>query len=326
MKNLESNWGISSDFLINEARKLGFGVEIIEKNKNLFYLLKNDTKILCKNIDCGLNSALAFKICEDKELCYSLLERNNLAVPKSIYLNKWDNSHINIEFPLVVKPVDGAHWDGVTVNIWNQNRLEKALNFSYTFSDRAIIQNYITWDDHRILIIDGKLEAATRRIPAFVIGDGKHTIEELIILENKNNKLRWDGHSKAMSYIKIDGELESYIQEQRLGMDSIPLKNKQIFVRKNANLSTGGMAQDVTDIIHPQVIKTAVKTANICRLQVAGIDILTSDISKSLDDTGWVIIEINATPGLRMHYYPSEWKSRNPVKAIINLLMRKYNI
>jgi len=324
MKNLENNWGISSDFLINEAKQLGFEVEIVEKNKSLFYLIKNDKKILCKNIDCGLNSSLAFKISEDKELSYSLLEKHNLAVPKSMYTNKWEDTEINIDFPLVVKPVDGAHGDGVTVDIKNKDRLEKALNYSYSFSNRAIVQNYITWDDHRVLIIGGKFVAATRRVPAFVIGDGENSIEKLIALENTNNDLRGDGHSKPMSYIKIDEELETYIQEQRLGMDSIPLENEQIFVRRNANLSTGGMAQDVTDIIHPQVIKTAIKAANICELQVAGVDILTSNISKSLEETGGVIIEVNATPGLRMHYYPTEWTWRNAALPIVKLIEEKY--
>ncbi len=323
MKNAIKSWGISSELIIKEAEKQWLDVEIIVKEKNLFYLKKWDKKFLFKNIDCGLNSALWYKIAEDKELTYWILGKYNLPVPQSMYISKENRDNkINIDFPLVVKPVDGAHGDGVTVNIMNLERYKKALDLSFSMSNKAIVQNYISWYDHRVLVVGNKVVSATKRIPAFIIWNGKNTIEELIILENKTNKLRWDGHSKPMSFIKIDDELETYIQEQRLWLDSIPKKAEKIFVRRNANLSTGGIAQDVTDIIHPQVIKTVIKAANICELQVAGIDILTSDISKSLDETNGVIIEINATPGLRMHYYPTEWSPRTPAKDILELVLK----
>lgn len=322
LKNMVMGWSISSQLIVDEAKNLGLGIEIINSSKNLFYISKWEKKVLFKNIDWWSNSSLSYKITEDKELTYQLLWLNNLPIPKSIYLNKkqdFDINNIWINFPLVVKPVDWSHWDGVTVNINSIDLLISAMENAFSFSNTIIIQNYVSWDDYRLIVVGNEIVAVAKRLPPSILWNSSNTIKELIDIENQN-PLRWDwGYNKPLSNIEIDNELINCISIQGFDLDTILEKNKRIFLRKNANLSTWWTSIDYTDLVNPVLRDMVINAAKIVNLQVAWVDIITTDISKTFEESWWVFIEINATPWLRMHHFPWQWEPRNVAKKIIEL-------
>lgn len=325
IKNNVSGWSISSQLLLEESEKMGIELQKIQSEKNLFLMRFQGKEVLSKNIDCGLNSSLGYKVTEDKELTYALLDRIGIPVPKSLYIASKDIDSISIQnieigTPLVVKPVDGAHGDWVSVDICIDSDLKRALKKATEYSEEIIVQNYVHGFDHRIFVVWDQVIAVAKREPASIIGDGKSTIHELIDQEN-TNPLRggWD-HATPLSPIKEDDESQVFLSKKWLSFESIPLSWEKVFLRWNANLSTGGKAIDLTDTIHPSVIQHAIRAVKTVWLVVAGVDVLTDDISQPLEVMGGVIIEINATPGLRMHHFPSEGVSRNPARAILQKL------
>jgi cyanophycin synthetase len=326
MKNSINWWAISSQIIIDEAHKLWFNSEILIPEKNVFCLLWQGEKYWFKNIDCWLNSAFWFKLSQDKELTYKVLW-NEFPIPRSLYLNKNDVLSLKIledvlTFPLVVKPSDTDHGDGVSVNILDFSSLQDAVSIAFGFSNKIIIQSFVQWFDHRIFVVGDHVSAVAMRVPPSVVGDGIHTIEQLISIEN-NNPLRGSGdHDKPLSMIKIDEELNSCLKLSGLSLSSIMPDWQKIFLRRNANLSTGGSSIDYTDVIHEDNRKIAIAAAKKLGLVVAWVDIVCEDISQSIFKTWWAIIEINNTPGLRMHHFPSQGFARNPALDILKLKFR----
>lgn len=324
-KNDMHGFTISSELLIQEAKKRGARVEIISLEKNLFTISKEEKQILCKNIDVWLNTSLWYKVTEDKELTYTLLEKVGVKVPKSLYISEkqflektYDLQ--KIVFPCVVKPIDGAHGDGVTVNISTVVDLQLALEKALAFSQNAIVQEYIEGDDYRFLVVWEKVVAVALRIPPFVTGDGKHTIQELIAQENLN-PLRWKwNHTSPMSQILVDSDTEKYLKDCWYTYFTIPLIWEIIYVRWNANLSTWGISLDVTDKVHPSIKEIALLATKATWLQIAGVDIMTKDIQVPLEESSGAVIEINSTPWLRMHHFPSQWNAKNVVWVILDVL------
>ena len=324
--NLITSWGISSSIIIDEAKKQNLKTNIISIENNVFSVTKNWNRKYFKSVDCWLNSAFWFKVVENKELTYLLAEENNIRVPKSVYINREDLINIDslkLDFPVVTKPVDWAHWDWVAINLKNIEELKKGLEYSFNEKKvyRVIIQEQIFWEDHRIIVINWKIEAVTKRIAPFIIWNWKKTIQELIDIEN-NNPLRgwWEGHDAAMSKIKIDSESINFIKQQWYSMEGILENGKKIKVRKNENLSTGWLAIDMTDNIHPEIKQEAIKIAKLTWLGFCWVDFFCKDIGLSLKEGKWAIIEVNATPWIRMHHLPSIWKPRNVAKKILEAI------
>lgn len=307
-----------------------YNIEIVVDDSDIFIVKKKWKKVLFKNIDFWGNNSLWMKFSNYKSLTYTMLSKWWIKTPKSITIKKWERKktifkkleEVNIKYPVVVKPSKWAHWKGVSVNITNEEDLIKAIKFAIKAYHHVIIQEFFVWDDHRLIVIWHKFVAAMKRIPAFVVWDGKHTIEEIITTENIN-ALRWIWHSTSLTKIYINKELKKYIASQWLTLDYIIPKNKKIFLRKNANLSTWGISVDITDEIHPEIKKMAEKASKILWLQVCGIDYLSQDITKPLQQQTWGIIEVNHTPWLRGHHFPFVGKPRNVAKAILQLAFKK---
>ncbi len=316
---------ISSKLIIEEAKKMWIDYEILLENKNIFILKKWTKEILFKAIDCWLNSSFSYKIAKDKELTYLLWERYWFSVPKSLYVSKKNMNNIdynNLKFPLVSKPVDWAHGSWVAMNLSNKIDIEEWIKYSFESGKvrKVILQEQIFWDDYRILVVWDKIIAWAKRIPPYIIWDWKSSILDLINIENENPfRWKWGNHDAPMSKIKIDEDSKKTLKKEWLTLDSILEKNRKVFVRSNCNLSTWWLAIDITDFISNDIKESCVKFCKILGLKVAGVDVLTSDISKTLEETNWAIIEINATPSIRMHHFPSEWKPRNVAKEIIKL-------
>lgn len=313
-------FSISSMVLIEEAKKLWLETEIISENKNLFYIRWNWKEYLFKSTDFWWNSALWFKIANDKELTYKLLEKNNLPIAKSWYINKKELSKMeeyNIDFPVIIKPVDEWHWNWVMMNILNKKELILKLEKSFTNYENMIIQKQVEWKEYRIIIMEWKVILAINRIPAHVKWDWVNSIKELIDKENKENSLRWSWYECPLSNIEINKELISYISKKWLDINKIPKNWEYIQLRWNSNLWTWWTLIDITNKICDDIKNIVIKCTKLLWLKLAWVDIITNDILIPLEKSWWIILEINATPWIWWH---KELSNINTWKIILEEL------
>src|SRR6185436_15056597 len=224
-----------------------------------------------------------------------------------------------IGYPIVLKPVGGNHGRGATINIGSWDEAVKALALAKKVSRGVIAEKYITGYDYRLLVIDYKFVAAARRKPASVTGDGKHTVKELVDIVNQDPR-RGYGHEKVLTSIKIDDTTLDILKEKGLNLDSVLKKGEEVYLKRTANLSTGGTSTDVTEIVHPFNVFMAERIARIIGLDICGIDIMTPDISLPLHENGGAVLEVNAGPGFRMHIAPAEGLERNVAEPVIDML------
>lgn len=224
-----------------------------------------------------------------------------------------------IGYPVVLKPQYGNKGNGVIVNITDEKHLIFTYNLLKKKYEDIILEKYIKGRDYRVCVVDYKVVAVSLRIVPFVIGDGKNNIKELIRIENEN-PLRGEDHEKPLTKIKLDQELLSCIGRNKITLNYIPKEGEKIELRQNANLSTGGLAVDCTDKICKENIDYCIRAAKTIGLDICGIDICTDDISKPLNESNGIVMEVNAAPGIRMHHYPSKGESRNVGMAILNKL------
>lgn len=267
-------------------------------------------------------SSIAVEIACDKEDTKTLLEAQSIPVPKGKIIYDEDDLKEAIEeigFPLVTKPINGNHGRGATINITSMEQAKEALAAAKRISKAVIIEKYITGYDHRILVVNYKFIAAAQRRPAAVTGDGKHTIRELIDIVNSDPR-RGYGHEKVLTAIKVDDMTHRILEEKKLTLESVLPKGEELFLKRTANLSTGGTATDVTDIVHPYNVFMCERIARIVGLDICGIDIMTPDISEPLTDAGGAVLEVNAAPGFRMHISPAEGLPRNVAEPVVDML------
>ncbi|KMY49180.1 cyanophycin synthetase [Peribacillus loiseleuriae] len=269
-------------------------------------------------------SNLAVEHSCDKQMTKDILTNCGLPVPIGMVASTLEEIFLKadlIGYPLVLKPLKGRQGQGVMTNIKNREQLFNIVNCLETEGESYIIERYYQGSDYRLLVVNGQLVAASMRIPPYIIGNGTDTIQELIELENKN-PLRGDDHEKPMTKIPLDHSVSCYLEKMNLSLQSIPEKGDIIQVVGNANLSTGGKAIDVTDQVHATIKDIAVSAAKAINLDIAGIDVICPDISKSFNREELAIIEVNAAPGIRMHHFPSEGKKRDVGAAIVNYLFK----
>ncbi|HYE73808.1 MAG TPA: Mur ligase family protein, partial [Blastocatellia bacterium] len=221
--------------------------------------------------------------------------------------------------PVAVKPFDGNQGKGVSLNLYTAEQVVEAFKIASEYSRDVLVEELFVGRDYRVLVVGGKFIAASERIPASVMGDGQHTITELIEAENKN-PLRGEGHDFPLTKIEIDEVMIAYLQKSELKLDDVPPAGERVHLRENANLSKGGTAIDVTDIVHPSVRMACERAAQVIGLDVCGVDLVLPDIAHAIPRGGAGIIEINAAPGLRMHVFPSEGEPRDVGAAIMQNL------
>lgn len=265
---------------------------------------------------------LAVDISCDKSMTKEVLMDAALPVPEGIIADSLEevfDGCRKIGYPVVIKPLNGNQGRGVTTEIMDDDAAEIAYREASKIDDSVIVERFIEGRDYRVLVINNKVAAVSLRMPPSVVGDGVHTISELIEIENKN-PLRGYGHEKPMTKVIIDDVMIEFLKHKGNKLSDIPPEGEVLPLRNNANLSTGGMAKDCTDIIHPDNMEYALRAAKSVGLDIAGIDICTKDISKSMKTDGGAIIEVNAAPGIRMHIHPSLGKARNVAKNIVDYL------
>jgi cyanophycin synthetase len=268
-------------------------------------------------------SALAESIAQDKELTKTLLQSAGVPVPTGRPVanaaDAWAAAcEIGIEdgHPVVVKPQDGNQGKGVTVNLTTREQVEAAYASAFKVSDAVLVERFLPGQDHRILVVGNKLVAAARREPPMVIGDGIRSVRSLVELVNADPR-RGEGHATCLTKIRFDDIALARLAEDGLDADSIPARGQRVILRNNANLSTGGTATDVTDDVHPDFAARAIAAAQMVGLDIAGVDIVCSDVLRPLEEQNGGIVELNAAPGLRMHLQPSFGKGRAVGEAII---------
>src|SRR5690606_30357992 len=241
-------------------------------------------------------SNIAVEIAGDKEDTKFLLEQAEIPVPKGRIIRKeedLENAVNYIGFPLVTKPINGNHGRGITVNINNHKDALEGFTTAQKVSGSVIIEKFVTGEDYRLLVINHVLVAAAKRTPAHVTGDGKSSIQELINEVNLDPR-RGYGHEKVLTQITVNELTQNLIAAKGYKLDSVLNKGEILILKDTANLSTGGTAADVTDIVHPANIFMAERISKIIDLDICGIDIMTTDISRPLSETGGAVIEVNA--------------------------------
>ncbi|QJW89599.1 cyanophycin synthetase [Spirosoma taeanense] len=267
-------------------------------------------------------SSLAVELAADKNETKRRLVRANIPVPSGEVIkteNELQDLLRRLDFPLVVKPLDGNHGRGVTTNIRDIETLFNAFLMAKVHSENVIIERFAEGNDYRLLVVNFKLCAVAQRVPARVIGDGSSTISQLVDNVNCDCR-RGEGHVNLLTKIYIDEATLCLLREQGLTKDSVLPVGQELYLKRTANLSTGGTAIDVTDRVHPEIRAMAERTARIIGLDVCGIDLIATDITRSLRASKAVVIEVNAGPGLRMHTHPSEGQPRDVGKAIADML------
>ena len=267
-------------------------------------------------------SSIGVELACDKEDTKYLLEQAEVLVPRGDIIGRESSLEAAcryVGFPLVVKPVGGNHGRGITVNIKNYEDALVAFHAAKNVSSKVIIEKYITGEDYRLLVINNVLVAAAKRTPANVVGDGKSTIKELVDEVNKDSR-RGYGHENVLTKITINDLTKTIIAAKGYTEDSVPAKGETVILKDTANLSTGGTAEDVTDIVHPSNVSMAERISKIIDLDICGIDIMTTDISKPLEETGGAVLEVNAGPGFRMHLAPTTGLPRNVAAPVVDKL------
>jgi len=266
------------------------------------------------------SSAIGEAIAQDKELTKKLLDAAGVAVPHgrpvSSAEDAWD-ALCEIGAPVVVKPVDGNQGKGVTVNITRREQLNLAYAAAAQISDEVLVEKFIPGSDFRFLVIGNHLVAAARREPPIVIGDGKHSVRELVEQVNSDPR-RGSGHATSLTKIRLDDIAQASLATQHFTVESVPEQGARVVLRNNANLSTGGTATDVTDDVHPEMVASAVAAAQMIGLDICGVDVVCDSVLMPLEQQGGGIVEVNAAPGLRMHLQPSFGKGRPVGEAIIS--------
>ena len=221
--------------------------------------------------------------------------------------------------PVVIKPRDGNQGKGVTVNIERREHLEAAYAAAAERSSDVLLERFIPGHDFRLLVVGKQLVAGARREPPQVIGDGEHTVRQLVEQVNADPR-RGDGHATSLTKIRFDDIALGRLAMQGLDADSVPPAGMRVVLRNNANLSTGGTATDVTDDVHPEIAARAVEAAQTIGLDICGVDVVCESVLVPLEEQGGGIVEVNAAPGLRMHLNPSFGKPRNVGEAVISTM------
>lgn len=290
----------------NSLVQLGYGVN----------QMRFQATITCKT------SSIAVDIACNKEQTKQMLYAASIPVAKGdicIDEEDLDKTIKRIGYPIVLKPLDGNHGKGVSINVNKWEEAVEGMLFAQKYSRKVIVEKFVTGFDFRLLVIDNKMVAAAQRVPANIIGDGKQTVQQLIDETNRDPR-RGYGHENVLTEITVDRDTLDLLEKKNYTLESIPPNNEILYLKSTANLSTGGTSIDVTDMMHPENIFLAERISRVIGLDVCGIDIMAKNLTQSLKENGGVVLEVNAAPGFRMHLAPSEGLPRNVASPVIDML------
>jgi len=313
--------GPSTWAIVEEARRRGIPVRRL-----------NSRSLVQLGLGCNLRriqatltdhtSAIAIEIAQDKDDTKRVLEAIGLPVPHGDVAESAEEAlelAQEIGFPVILKPLDLSHGRGISARLTDEAAVRDAWTRASELSERVIVEQFFEGRDHRVLVIGGRVVAVAERVPAHVKGDGVHSIRELIDAANLDPR-RGIGHTKVLTRLECDDATVEHLARSGRTLDTVPNDAERVFLTATANLSTGGTAIDRTDEIHPSNVTACEMAAGVVGLDIAGIDVITPDISVPFRENGAVIIEVNAAPGVRMHTHPTEGEPRNVGAPIIDML------
>jgi len=290
----------------NSLVQLGYGVN----------QMRFQATITCKT------SNIAVDIACNKEETKRMLDNASIPVASgSICVDDEDLEACikKIGYPIVIKPLDGNHGKGASINVTNWEDAKSGLAFAKEYSRRVIVEKFITGFDFRVLVIDNKLVAAAKRVPAHVVGNGKDSIQQLIDTTNLDPR-RGYGHENVLTEITVDRDTLDLLEKLNYTLDTVVKTGEIVYLKSTANLSTGGTSVDVTDMMHPENIFLAERISRVIGLDICGVDIMAENLTQPLKENGGCILEVNAAPGFRMHLAPSEGLPRNVASPVIDML------
>lgn len=290
----------------NSLVQLGYGVN----------QMRFQATITCKT------SSIAVDIACNKEQTKKMLDAASIPVANGgICVDEEDLEAVvkKIGYPIVLKPLDGNHGKGASINVKTWEDAVEGLAYAKKYSHRVIVEKFITGYDFRVLIIDNKLVAAAKREPAHVKGDGKQTIQQLIEETNRDPR-RGYGHENVLTEIDVDRDTTDLLEKLGYTLETVPRKDEVVYLKSTANLSTGGTSVDITDMMHPENIFLCERISRVIGLDICGVDIMAENLTQPLKETGGCILEVNAAPGFRMHLAPSEGLPRNVAAPVIDML------
>ncbi len=261
-------------------------------------------------------------IASDKEETNQILSDLGLPVPRQDQV--WTAEEAvraarRLGYPVVVKPLDANHGRGVSIGLSTDEQVQVGFARAREHARTVLVETFIQGFDHRMLVVDGELVAVAKRVPGHVVGDGEHSIRELVDITNQDPR-RGIGHEKVLTRIELDHQAERLVEKAGRTLDDVLPAGEIFYLRSTANLSTGGTAVDVTDVVHPDNREMAVRAAKAIGLDVCGVDFLTPDITRSYREIGGGICEVNAAPGFRMHVAPSEGQPRDVAGKVMDML------
>ena len=269
-------------------------------------------------------SAIGVDIASDKKLTNRLLDAAGIPVPRSQVVRREDEAVLaarRIRYPVAVKPLDGNHGRGVGLDLQNEEQVRAAFRAARAESRRGpvVVETFLVGNDYRCLVVGGQLRAVAERVPAHVIGDGEHTVAQLVEITNADPR-RGIGHEKVLTRITVDQAAVDLVREQGYEMDAVPPEDAMVRLKETGNMSTGGISIDRTLEIHPDNAEIAEQAARTVGLDIAGIDLICPDIGQPVREVGGGIVEVNAAPGFRMHTHPTEGEAQYVAKPVVDLL------
>ncbi len=268
--------------------------------------------------ETDLTSAIAEGISRDKDLTKQLLQACGVPVPQGRLVDSiedaWEAAQ-EIGLPVVVKPYDGNHGRGVFTNVGTREEIEKAYRVAEEEGSGVIVERFVRGNEHRLLVVGGRMVAAARGEPASVTGDGRHTVRELIELQLNADPRRGSGEDCPLNYVRVDSAARLELGRQGLDADAVPDAGREVLIQRSGNV-----AFDVTDLVHPDVAADVALAARVVGLDIAGVDLVAEDIARPLAPQGGAIVEVNAGPGLLMHLKPADGKPRPVGRAIVDHL------
>ncbi len=270
----------------------------------------------------GRTPHISVELASDKEETNKILAGLGLPVPQQELVHSETQAvraARRMGFPVVTKPYNGNHGRGISIRLTSDAEVAQGFHVAREHSRSVIVESFLEGDDHRLLVVNGELVAATRRTPGHVVGDGEHNIAALVEIVNQDPR-RGVGHEKVLTRLELDAQALKMLEHAALTAESVPPEGKIVYLRSTANLSTGGTATDVTDVIHPDNREMAERAVRAIGLDVGGVDFLSKDITESYRSIGGGICEVNAAPGFRMHVAPSEGPARDVAAPVIDML------
>lgn len=337
VRNEEFDWEDERDSFIRFAQRRELGPSTASlvraaEERNIPWIRLNKYSLVqlghaCygKRIQATITSEtrhIGVEIASDKEETNKLLADLGLPVAKQglVYSERSAvRTAKRIGFPVVIKPLNANHGRGVSINLKTDDEVKTAFENARLHSRAVIVESFLSGFDHRLLVVNGTLVAASKRVPGHVVGDGKHSIEELIEIVNQDPR-RGIGHEKVLTKLELDYQANRLLELKGFTKEDVPDEGKVVYLRSTGNLSTGGTAVDVTDLLHPDNRSMAERAARAIGLDVCGVDFLTDDISVSYKVGGGGICEVNAAPGFRMHVAPSEGTPRDVAGPVMDML------